>query len=169
MILRNYSRTRRKDTGRAQQATHESGNPRKVKLFEGVEEYRVLWTLVMKENPWARLLAYVTPDQSGTPPQERIPGSREPDFCGHACQPACGYLIRKGPRSPRLVSASGGRRCPRSPALPRLDTILAWYRKLIARKFDGSKHRRYPGRPPIEPKLWALWPTLSRIRLWGTS
>ena len=71
------------------------------------------------------------------------------------------------------------------------DTILAWYRKLIAQKFDGSKQRRGPGRPPIEPKLealivqmarensgwattglWALWlisATPSRIRLWGTS
>ena len=36
------------------------------------------------------------------------------------------------------------------------DTILEWYRKLIAQKFDGSKHRSYPGRPPIEPKLEAL-------------
>jgi hypothetical protein len=36
------------------------------------------------------------------------------------------------------------------------DTILAWYRKLIAHKFDGSKYRRYPGRPRIEPKLEAL-------------
>ena len=35
------------------------------------------------------------------------------------------------------------------------DTVFAWYRKLIAKKFDGSKHRRYPGRPPIEPKLEA--------------
>jgi len=26
---------------------------------------------------------------------------------------------------------------------------LAWYRKLIARKFDGSKHRAYPGRPQL--------------------
>src|SRR5215469_4937882 len=25
------------------------------------------------------------------------------------------------------------------------DTILAWYRRLIARKFDGSQSRRYPG------------------------
>ncbi len=30
-------------------------------------------------------------------------------------------------------------------ALP--DTILAWYRRLVARKFDGSKHRN-PGRAP---------------------
>src|SRR6202007_813937 len=26
-------------------------------------------------------------------------------------------------------------------------TILAWYRNLVARKFDGSKARRSPGRP----------------------
>src|SRR4051794_26197793 len=31
----------------------------------------------------------------------------------------------------------------------RPDTILGWYRKLIAQKFDGSKYRRYPGRPAI--------------------
>ena len=29
------------------------------------------------------------------------------------------------------------------------DTILAWYRRLIAEKFDGSKHRTYPGRPRV--------------------
>ena len=28
------------------------------------------------------------------------------------------------------------------------DTLLGWYRRLIAKKFDGSKTRRYPGRPP---------------------
>ena len=27
------------------------------------------------------------------------------------------------------------------------DTILGWYRKFVARKFDGSKARRGPGRP----------------------
>ena len=36
------------------------------------------------------------------------------------------------------------------------DTILAWYRRLIARKFDGSRHRSYPGRPRIEAKVEAL-------------
>jgi len=29
------------------------------------------------------------------------------------------------------------------------DTILAWYRRLVAKKFDGSKKRSYPGRPSI--------------------
>jgi hypothetical protein len=28
------------------------------------------------------------------------------------------------------------------------DTILAWHRRLIAQKFDGSRQRSYPGRPP---------------------
>ena len=35
------------------------------------------------------------------------------------------------------------------------DTILAWFRKLIAHKFDGSKYRRYPRQARIEPKLEA--------------
>ena len=37
---------------------------------------------------------------------------------GHTCQPACGYRIRKVPRSPKLVSASGGKRFGRDQAAP---------------------------------------------------
>jgi len=29
------------------------------------------------------------------------------------------------------------------------DTMLGWYRKLIARKFDGSKFRQRAGRPKV--------------------
>src|SRR6266568_278589 len=36
------------------------------------------------------------------------------------------------------------------------DTILAWHRKLIAQKFDGSKQRKAPGRPMINRELEAL-------------
>ena len=36
------------------------------------------------------------------------------------------------------------------------DTILAWYRKLVARKFDGSKARRGPGRPRITREVEQL-------------
>src|SRR5450756_1302110 len=39
-------------------------------------------------------------------------------------------------------------------ALP--DTILAWYRKLVARKFDGSKSRQGPGRPRIKREIEQL-------------
>jgi len=33
------------------------------------------------------------------------------------------------------------------------DTLLGWYRRLIARKFYGSKSRRYPGRPRIDGEI----------------
>ena len=36
------------------------------------------------------------------------------------------------------------------------DTILAWYRRLIARKFDGSKHRASSGWPAMAPEVEAL-------------
>ena len=36
------------------------------------------------------------------------------------------------------------------------DTILGWYRKLVACKFDGSKSRRYPGRPRIDDEIEQL-------------
>jgi hypothetical protein len=45
--------------------------------------------------------------------------------------------------------------------IARPDTILGWYRKLVARKFDGSKARRGPGRPRIKrgvEELIILWP-----------
>jgi putative transposase len=36
------------------------------------------------------------------------------------------------------------------------DTILAWYRRLVAQKFDGSRHRAYPGRPRVSREIEAL-------------
>jgi hypothetical protein len=36
------------------------------------------------------------------------------------------------------------------------DTIMGWYRRLIARKFDGSKSLRYPGRPRIDVEVEQL-------------
>src|SRR5215217_7289349 len=48
------------------------------------------------------------------------------------------------------------------------DTILAWHRKLVAQKFDGSQQRKAPGRPPIEPELEALVIRIAREnRSWG--
>ena len=51
-------------------------------------------------------------------------------------------------------------------ALP--DTILAWYRRLIARKFDGSKERRTPGRPRIDREVEELIVRMANEnRSWG--
>ncbi len=35
------------------------------------------------------------------------------------------------------------------------DTILRWYRRLVAKKYDGAKTRR-PGRPTTKPDIVAL-------------
>jgi putative transposase len=50
----------------------------------------------------------------------------------------------------------------------RPDTILAWYRKLVARKFDGSKARRGPGRPRIRREVERLIVRMAKEnRDWG--
>ena len=48
------------------------------------------------------------------------------------------------------------------------DTILAWHRKLVAQKFDGSRQRKVPGRPRIDKELEALVVRLAQDnRSWG--
>ena len=48
------------------------------------------------------------------------------------------------------------------------DTILAWYRRLVAQKFDGSRRRAYPGRPRVSPEVEALVVRFAREnRGWG--
>ena len=48
------------------------------------------------------------------------------------------------------------------------DTILAWYRRLVARKFDGSQSRRGPGRPRIDQGVEGLIVRMAREnRAWG--
>ena len=48
------------------------------------------------------------------------------------------------------------------------DTMLGWYRQLVAHKFDGSKHRSYPGRPRLGREITELdWVPLRTLR-WGS-
>jgi hypothetical protein len=48
------------------------------------------------------------------------------------------------------------------------DTILAWYRRLVARKFDGSQSLRGPGRPRIDQDVAGLIVRMAREnRSWG--
>src|SRR6267142_943169 len=48
------------------------------------------------------------------------------------------------------------------------DTILAWYRRLIARRFDGSRCRAYPGRPRVESAMEELLVRFARENSdWG--
>ena len=36
------------------------------------------------------------------------------------------------------------------------ETILGWHRRLVAKKFDGSKNRQYPGRPRVDADIEEL-------------
>jgi transposase len=107
----------------------------------------------MKENPWARLLAYVT----GLINQELL---LKNEYLAAENRILRAHLLARLRISDpeRSTLAEIGKRLGRKAlaqvaCVAKPDTILAWYRKLIAKKFDGSKQRRYPGRPPIEPKL----------------
>jgi transposase InsO family protein len=48
------------------------------------------------------------------------------------------------------------------------ETVLAWHRTLVAKKFDGARQRKTPGRPPVDAELEALVMRLAREnRSWG--
>ena len=50
----------------------------------------------------------------------------------------------------------------------RPDTILGWYRRLVARKFDGSRARRSPGRPRLDAVIEQLIVRMAKDNLgWG--
>ena len=48
------------------------------------------------------------------------------------------------------------------------DTILAWHRRLVAQKFDGSTQRKAAGRPLLDPEVEALIIRMAQEnRSWG--
>src|SRR5262249_60296520 len=48
------------------------------------------------------------------------------------------------------------------------DTILAWHRKFIAQKFDGSQQHKGPGRPTIDQEVQDLVVRMAQEnRSWG--
>jgi putative transposase len=110
----------------------------------------------MKEDKWARLLAYVT----GLVNQELL---LQNEYLMAENRILRDYLPSRLRLSDpqRSTLAEIGKRLGRKAlaqvaCVAKPDTILAWYRRLVAQKFDGSKYRNYPGRPRIEPKLEAL-------------
>jgi putative transposase len=49
-------------------------------------------------------------------------------------------------------------------ATARPDTIVGWYRKLVANKFDGSKFHRSVGRPKLDEETEHLVVQMARAR-----
>src|SRR5215470_7976608 len=123
---------------------------------------------LMPENKWARLLAYVTGlvnqrlllQNEYLIAENRILRSHLPTRL-RLSDPQRSTLAEIGKRLSRKDLQQVA-----SVALP--DTIMAWYRRLIAQKFDGSKRRSYPGRSPITPELEALIVQMARENSgWG--
>jgi hypothetical protein len=102
-----------------------------------------------KGNDWVRLLAYVTGlvnqqlllQNEYLVAENRILRAHVPSRL-RLSDPERSTLAEIGKRLGRKALKDVA--CVAKP-----DTILAWYRRLIANKFDGSKFRTYPGRPRI--------------------
>ena len=110
----------------------------------------------MNGNQWARLLAYVT----GLVNQELLLQNEYLSAENRILRAHLPARLRLSDPE-RCTLADIGKRLGRK-ALEKVaqvakpDTILAWYRRLIAQKFDGSKRRSYPGRPRIDATIEAL-------------
>jgi putative transposase len=104
---------------------------------------------------WARMVAYVT----GTVNQELLLRN---EYLGAENR------ILRGQIKGRLLLSEGekatlaeiaqrlGRKALELAAVAKPDTLLAWYRKLIANKFDGSRIRQRVGRPRIDEEAERL-------------
>src|ERR1700680_4186250 len=122
----------------------------------------------MRNSRWVRLLAYVT----GSVNQELLLQNEYLAAENRILRTKLPKRLRLSDPE-RVTLAEIGKRVGRK-ALREIacvanpDTILFWYRKLIAQKFDGSKHRQYPGRPRLDEKLEALIVRMARENSgWG--
>jgi len=105
---------------------------------------------------WARILAYVT----GTVDQELLARIEYLAAENRILKAQLKGRLKLSDAE-RATLAEIGHRLGRKvlaevATVARPETILAWYRKLIARKFDGSKARRRPGRPRIKREVEEL-------------
>src|SRR4249920_1993790 len=111
---------------------------------------------LMPDNKWARLLAYIT----GLVNQKLL---LQNEYLAAENRILRAHLPARMRLSDpeRSTLAEIGKRLGRAAlqevtCIAKPDTILAWYRRLIARKFDGSKHRASSGRPPMAAEVEAL-------------
>jgi hypothetical protein len=105
-----------------------------------------------KGNDWARLLAYVT----GIVNQQLLLQNEYLVAENRILRAHLTSRLRLSDPERSTLAEIGkrlGRKALKDVAcVAKPDTILAWYRKLVAQKFDGSNHRSYPGRARISPK-----------------
>ncbi len=122
----------------------------------------------MRNKKWLRLLAYVT----GSVNQELLLQNEYLAAENRILRAKLPSRLRLSDPERATLAEIGkrlGRKALRGVAcIAKPDTILAWYRRLVAKKFDGSKHRQYPGRPTIQPDVEALVVRMARENTgWG--
>ncbi|MGB7845184.1 MAG: helix-turn-helix domain-containing protein [Candidatus Acidiferrum sp.] len=105
---------------------------------------------------WARMVAYVT----GTVNQELLLRN---EYLGAEnrilrCQIKGRLLLSEGEKATmaEIAQRLGRKALEELAAVAKPDTLLAWYRKLIANKFDGSRIRQRVGRPRIDEEAERL-------------
>src|SRR6266704_648433 len=122
----------------------------------------------MRNSRWVRLLAYVT----GSVNQELLLRNEYLAAENQILRAQLPARLRLS-NPERITLAEIGKRLGRKAlrevaCVAKPDTILAWYRRLIADKFDGSKHRQYAGRPTVPPEVEALVVRMARENTgWG--
>jgi putative transposase len=117
---------------------------------------------------WARILAYVT----GTVDQELLARNEYLATENRILKAQLSGRLKLSDAERGVLGEIGhrlGRKILADVATTaRPDTILGGYRKLVARKFDGSKARRRPGRPRIKREVEQLIIRMAREnRDWG--
>jgi putative transposase len=122
----------------------------------------------MRNHRWLRLLAYVT----GAVNQELLLRNEYPAAENRVLRAKLPGRLRLIDGERATLAEIGkrlGRKALREVAcVAKPDTILGWYRRLVAQKVDGSKHRQYPGRPPVSAELEALVVRMARENSgWG--
>jgi transposase InsO family protein len=105
---------------------------------------------------WARMLAYIT----GTVDQELLLRNEYLTAENRILRAKVqGRLLLADSEKATLAEIAkrlGRKALADIAAVARPDTLLRWYRELIAKKFDGSRFRRSVGRPPIDGEIERL-------------
>jgi putative transposase len=117
---------------------------------------------------WARLLAYIT----GTVDQELLLTNEYLAAENRILRAQIkGRLLLSDAEKATLAEIAhrlGRKALEELAAVAKPDTLLAWYRKLIANKFDGSKLRKSWGRPRVDEETERLVVQMARENpSWG--
>jgi hypothetical protein len=92
----------------------------------------------------------------------RVAASREPAAARTPRHRALAVHRRRAPAPGEKGRGLGRTMLAELGTLATPETILRWYRRMIAAKYDGSETRRSPGRPPTASDVTTQLPTMAR-------